>query len=128
MPTIPCLIRTDRATNIKRLLIDSLTFNELLKLLPALRNVQSLCTDYQLHCDDRSDSWQQQIFSINSMLPKCIQLNVQLSDDMTFEHIEYLLQQTPNLRKLVLPGWYHVPNAKKMGIITINTMSKIDKV
>jgi hypothetical protein len=110
-------MRTDKTTNIKRLLIDSVTFNDFVKLLPALQNVQSFCTDYQLYYDDRSDPWQQQILTTSSMLPKCIQLNLQLSDDIMFEHIEYLLQQTPNLKELVLSGWYHVPNAKKWELL-----------
>jgi len=117
MPTIPFLIRTYRATNIKRLFVDSLTFNDLMKLLPALQNVQSCCIDYQLYYDYQSDPWQQQILTRSPMLPKCIQLNLQLSNDIMFEHVEYLLQQTPNLKEVVLSGLYHVPNAKKWELL-----------
>ena len=30
------------------------------------------------------------------LLPKCIRLHLHLSEDMTFEHVEYLLKHTPN--------------------------------
>ncbi len=31
-----------------------------------------------------------------------------------FEHVEYILKQTPNLKDLFLWGWYHLLNAKKL--------------
>jgi hypothetical protein len=46
---IPSLIPTTKTTNIKYLSIDSLTFNDLIKLLPALQNVKAFCLDYQLY-------------------------------------------------------------------------------
>ncbi|CAF2567606.1 unnamed protein product [Rotaria sp. Silwood2] len=48
-----------------------------------------------------------------SLLPKCIHLHIKLSDDITFEYIEYLLKQTPNLKKLFVWSWHHLLHAKK---------------
>ncbi len=48
------------------------------------------------------------------LLSKCIRMHLKLSDDMIFEHVEYILKQTPNLKDLFLWGWYHLFNAKKL--------------
>ena len=117
IPAIPLLMRTSRSTNLKCLLIDSLTFNDLIKLLPALAHLRTCCIDYQLYADDQPDPRQRQTLTTCPVLPKCIQLNLRLSNVAMFEQIEYLLQQTPNLKELVLSGWYHTPNAKKWELL-----------
>ncbi|CAF1302913.1 unnamed protein product [Didymodactylos carnosus] len=117
IPTIPLLIRTSRSTNLKRLFIDSLTFNDLIKLFPALANLQTCCIDYKLYADDQPDPREPQILTTGLMLPKCIQLNLRSVNVIMFEQIEYLLQQTPNLKELFLSGWYHIPNAKKWELL-----------
>ncbi|CAF1145961.1 unnamed protein product [Rotaria sp. Silwood1] len=116
MAMIPLLMRTDSTTNIKRLFIDSLTFYDLMKLRPAIQNVQSFCPDYQLDYSTTSP-----------MLLKCIQLKVQLSRDFMFEHVEYLLQQTPNLEELILSGWYHLLDAKKWELLLSTQCPKLIK-
>ena len=128
IPTIPFLIRTSRSTNLKLLLIDSLTFNDLIKLLPALQNLHSCCIDYQLYSDNQPDPWQSQILTTNPMLPMCIQLNLQLSNATMFEQIKYLLHQTPNLKELVLWGWYQTPNAKKWEVLLSIQCPKLMKI
>ena len=51
------------------------------------------------------------------LLPKCIRLHLKLSHDVMFEHVEYLLKQTPNLKDLFLWGWYHLLDAKKWKLL-----------
>ena len=51
------------------------------------------------------------------LLPKCIRLHLHLSEDMTFEHVEYLLKHTPNSQDLFVWSWYHLLSAKKWEMI-----------
>ncbi|CAF2234532.1 unnamed protein product [Rotaria magnacalcarata] len=112
--TIPSLITTTKATNIQHVSIDSLAFIDLIKLLPALQNVKSFCSDHELSYDNK----QQQNMTITMpLLSKCIRLHLHLSEDMTFEHVEYLLKHTPNLQDLFLWSWYHLLSAKKWELI-----------
>ncbi|CAF3022147.1 unnamed protein product [Rotaria socialis] len=46
---------------------------------------------------------------------------------MTFKHVEYLLEHTPNLQDLFLWSWYHLLSEKKMEIDTISPMFEIVK-
>ncbi|CAF3999830.1 unnamed protein product, partial [Rotaria sordida] len=110
---ITSIITTTKTTNIQHVSIDLLTFNDLIKLLPALQNVKSFYTDNLLFNDDMSNEQHQSMIIIMPLLPRCIRLHVKLSDDITFEHVEYLLKQTPNLKKLFIWGWYPLLHAKK---------------
>jgi hypothetical protein len=110
---IPSLITTTKATNIRYLSLDSLTFNDFIKLLPALQNVESFHIDYELSHDHQSNEQQKKMTFTMPLMPKCIRLHLRLSDDVKFEDVEYLLKQTPNLKDLFLWGWYHLLNAKK---------------
>jgi hypothetical protein len=47
---------------------------------------------------------------------------------MMFEHIEYILKQTPNLKDLFLWGWYHLLDAKKWEILLSMHCSKLIKL
>ncbi|CAF3892858.1 unnamed protein product [Rotaria sp. Silwood1] len=111
--TIPLLIPTTKTTNIQYLSIDALTFNDLMKLLPALQKVKLFCVDYQLTCDDSFNELHQPIIVDMPLLPKCIDLHLKLSDNITLEHIEYLLKQTPSLKKSFIWGWYHLLDANR---------------
>ncbi|CAF1490519.1 unnamed protein product [Rotaria sp. Silwood1] len=125
--TITSLITTTKTTNIQHVSIDQLTFNDLIKLLPALQNVKSFCTDYLLLDDNISNEQYQSFIIAMSLLPKCNQLHVKLSDDITFEHVEYLLKQTSNLKKLFMWGWYHLLDAKKWeSLLSIYCMKLIN--
>ncbi|CAF0958647.1 unnamed protein product [Rotaria sordida] len=110
---ITSIITTTKTTNIQHVSIDLLTFNDLIKLLPALQNVKSFYTDNLLFNDGMSNEQHQSMIIIMPLLPRCIRLHVKLSDDITFEHVEYLLKQTPNLKKLFIWGWYPLLHAKK---------------
>ncbi|CAF1403879.1 unnamed protein product, partial [Rotaria sordida] len=112
-PTITSLITTTKTTNIQHISIDLLTFNDLIKLLPALQNVKSFYTDDLLLDDNISNEQHQSMIIVMPLLPRCIHLHVKLSDDITFERVEYLLKQTPNFKKLFIWGWYHLLHAKK---------------
>jgi len=114
---IPSLITTTKATNIKYLSIDSLTFNDLIKLLPALKNLKILCIDYQLSCDEKPNEQIQNMTTISALLPKCLKMKLILLDNMMFEHVEYILRQTPNLKNLFLWGWCHLLNAKRWELL-----------
>ncbi len=98
LPTIPSLITTTKATKIKYLSIDSLTFNDLIKLLPALQNVQSFRIHYQLCYKNRSNEQEQSMTITMPLLHKCIRMELKLSEDIMFEHVECLLKHTPSLK------------------------------
>ncbi|CAF1484315.1 unnamed protein product [Rotaria sordida] len=110
---ITSIITTTKTTNIQHVSIDLLTFNDLIKLLPALQNVKSFYTDKLLLGDDISDEQYQSKIIVMPLLPKCIHLHVKLSDDITFQRVESLLKQTPNVKKLFIWGWYPLLHAKK---------------
>jgi hypothetical protein len=111
---IPSLISTTKPTKIKHLSMDLCTFSDFIKLLPALKNVTSFHTDYYLHFDNESNQYLQNMAIAIPLLSKCIRMQLKLSDDMMFEHVEYILKQAPNLKDLFLWGWYHLLNAKKL--------------
>ena len=112
--TIPSLIQTTRITNIKYFLIDELTFSDLIKLFPALKNVQSLNISYQFDFEKISNQQLQNMSKPVPLLPKCVQMHLNLVDHINFEHIEYLLKHTPNLKDLFLwSNRYHLLNANK---------------
>ncbi|CAF1018497.1 unnamed protein product [Adineta steineri] len=111
--SIPSLITTTNTTNIEYMSLGSLTFNDLIKLLPALQNVKSFCIDYQLYHNNESNEQQQKMTTTISLMPKCTRLHLKLSDDIMFEHVEYILKHTPNLTVLFLWGWWHLLDAKK---------------
>ncbi|CAF0998396.1 unnamed protein product [Rotaria sordida] len=125
--TIPSLISTTTTTNIQNLSINSLTFNDLIKLLPAMQNVKSFCIDYDLRYDNWSNEQQQSMVIDIPLLPKCIDMNLKLSDDITFEHVEYLLKHTQNLKKLFMWGWYHLFDAMKWEFLLSMYCSKLIK-
>jgi len=62
------------------------------------------------------------------LMPKCIRMRLTLSDDITFEHVEYLLKLTPNLKDLFLWGWYHLLNAKKWELLLSTLCPKLLKL
>ncbi|CAF3696075.1 unnamed protein product [Rotaria sordida] len=125
--TIPSLISTTTTTNIQNLSINSLTFNDLIKLLPAMQNVKSFRIDYNLKYDNWSNEQQQSMVIDIPLLPKCIDMNLKLSDDITFEHVEYLLKHTQNLKKLFMWGWYHLFDAMKWELLLSIYCSKLIK-
>jgi hypothetical protein len=123
--TIPSLITTTKATNMEYVSIDSLAFIDLIKLFPALQNVKSFRSDYELNYDCR----QQPNMTITMpLLSKCIRLHLHLSEDMIFEHVEYILKHTPNLQDLFLWSWYNLLNAKKWAEILSVQCPKLLKV
>ncbi|CAF1128886.1 unnamed protein product [Didymodactylos carnosus] len=128
MPTIPSLITTTKTTNIKYLWIDSLTVNDLIRLLPAIQNVKSFHIDYHLCTDNEPKERQQKMTIIMPLMPKCIRLHLKLSQDITFEHVEYLLKHTPNLKDLFLWGWYHLLDANKWELLLSVQCPKLIKL
>ncbi|CAF1317683.1 unnamed protein product [Rotaria sordida] len=116
MPINPPLMSVTKTTNIKYLWIDSLVFSDLIKLLPGLQNVQSLRTKDE-YCYNKFNAQQLKMTFTMPLLLKCIQLNLTLLDDKTFEHVEYFLRHTSNLKDLFLWGWYHLLDARKWEIL-----------
>ena len=125
--TIPLLIPTTKTTNIKYLSIDSLTFNDLIKLLPALQNVKSFDIVFELCLDNESNDLQPNMTITIPLLPKCTRLHVGLSDDITLEHVEYLLKHTPNVNDLFVWGWYHLLDAKRWTLLLSRQCPKLKK-
>ncbi|CAF1452291.1 unnamed protein product [Adineta steineri] len=109
---IPSLIQSTKTTNIKYLTIDRLTFVDLIELLPALQKTKSFCIDDEFFCNDQL--FTQRIVPIAmSLMPECSKLDLSVPADMTFEHIEYILKHTPNLKKLIITNDWHLLDAKK---------------
>lgn len=110
---ISSLIQTTKRTNIKYLSIDCLHFVDLIKLLPALQNAKSFCIENELFCDDQFHPQQ-----IMPLMSKCKKMDLILSVDITFEHIEYILKHTPNLKRLILSSyWFPLLDAKKWELL-----------
>ncbi|CAF0927527.1 unnamed protein product [Adineta steineri] len=114
---IASLIQTIKPTNIKYLSIDCLNFVDLIKLLPALQNAKSFSIENGLFSDNQSHP--QQIVTITEpLMSECRTLDLVLSVDITFEHIEYILKHTPNLKRLILSCyWFPLLDAKKWELL-----------
>jgi hypothetical protein len=104
-----------------------LPLNDLIKLLPALQNVKAFDIDYELSHDKESNEQPKMTIAV-PLMPKCIRMHLKLSDDITFEHVEYLLKLTPNLKDLFLRGWYHLLNAKKWELLLSTLCPKLLKL
>lgn len=126
-PTIPSLIPTTKTTNIKHLLLDILTFNDFIKLLPVLQNVKSFCIDYILYSYNKPNEPPPNMTITIPLLSKCTRFHVKLTDDITFEHVEYLLKHTPNVKDLFVWGWYHLLNAKRWELLLSMQCPKLIK-
>ena len=108
---IPSLNPMTKAMKLQYLTIDRLTFNDLMILLPAIENILSLRIDGDLEKDEKLMGKLPEID--RPLLYKCLHLKLKLDDSLTFEHVEYLLGQTPNLKSLFLWGWSHLTDPKK---------------
>lgn len=98
-------------SNIRYLSIDTLTFGDLVKLLPALGNIKSLCISDELSTGGEPAEKPPKVET--PLLPKCLELEVKFCTEHTFEHVEYLLGHIPNVQRLVLWGWSQIIDAKK---------------
>ena len=104
-----------KAINLQYLTIDRLALNDLIILIPAIENILSLRIDGDLEKDEKSMGKLPKID--RPLLSKCLNLALKLDNDLTFEHVEYLLGQTPNLKSLFLWGWSHLTDAKKWELL-----------
>ena len=116
--TIPLLTATTKSTNIRYLSIDRLTFNDLIKLLPAVPMVRFVSINYSLDCEDQFNEQKH----LNTTFPiplmsKCVRLFIKTYDGMQMDHVEFLLKQTPHLKDLYLWGWWHLLDAKKWQLL-----------
>ncbi|CAF1112798.1 unnamed protein product [Adineta steineri] len=109
----PSLITTTKTTNIEYVSLDSLSFNDLIKLLPALQNVKSFRIYYELSHYNESNEQQQKMTTTISLMPRCTRLHLKLSNEIMLGHVEYILKHTPNIKDLFLWGWCHLLDAKK---------------
>ncbi|CAF1377166.1 unnamed protein product [Adineta steineri] len=105
---IPSLLKTTKTSNIKYLTIDHLCLTDLIKLLPALQNIRSFCIEEELTCDRK---FYKQLEM--PLMHGCNKLFLVLSDDITFEHIEYILKHTPNIKDLTFSISVDLLDAKK---------------
>ncbi|CAF4870209.1 unnamed protein product, partial [Rotaria socialis] len=76
--TIPSLMATTKTTNIQNLSVDTLTFDDLFKLLPAMQNVKSFRIDYKLCYDDRSNIQHESMIIYKPLVTHCISLYMKL--------------------------------------------------
>ncbi len=112
------LIQTTKTTNIKYFSIDKLSFTDLIKLLPALENIKSFKVYYELDLEKKSNEQLRNMTISIPLLFKCVQMHLNLADHIHFEHIEYLLKYTPNLKDLSLWSWqYHLLDEKKWRLL-----------
>ena len=94
--SIASLVPPTKTNNLQYLIIDRLAFNDLVTVLPALGNIKLLSFTEKLGEDEKSMGKLPKIDT--PLLSKCLNLKLKLHNDLTFEHVEYLLGQTPNLK------------------------------
>jgi hypothetical protein len=94
------LMPTTKATKIKYLSLNSLSFDELIKLLPDMQNVKSLQVAYLWQHKDFTGEQPRTIITTMPLLPRCVELELELLHRMTFAELQFILQQTPNLKKI----------------------------
>jgi hypothetical protein len=112
------LIQTTKTTNIKYFSIDKFSFTDLIKLIPALENIKSFKVYYELDFEKKSNEQLQNMTISIPLLSKCVQMHLNLADHIHFEHIEYLLKYTPNLKDLSLWSWQnHLLDEKKWRLL-----------
>lgn len=110
-PTIRSLNPTATTINLRYLSIDTLTFHDLVKLLPALGNIKSLCISVELCTNDKPT---EKLPKANTpLLPKCLRLDMKFGHNLTFERVEYLLEQTPNVECLIIESWSQLIDANE---------------
>jgi hypothetical protein len=124
--TIDSLNPTTKATNLQYLSIAHLAFNDLILLLPAMENLVSLRIGDELDTDWKPIAKLPQIEQ--PLLPKCLQLELNLDEKLTLEHVEYLLAQTPNLKRLFVWSWSHLTDAKKWELLLSKYCPKLLKL
>jgi hypothetical protein len=123
--SISSVITTTKTTNIKYLSIGSLTFNNLIRLVPVLQNVKSFRMDYEPYFKNEFN--EQHIMTI-PLMPKCIRLHFKVLDNTTFDDVEYVLKMTPNLKDLFLWSWYYLLNAEKWEMLLSVRCPKLFKL
>ncbi|CAF1440855.1 unnamed protein product [Adineta steineri] len=111
--SLPSLIAIPKMTIIEYLSIDALYFEDLIKLLPALRNVKSFHIDEGVYFNDMNDIRSRKMIFRTPLMPKCIRLHLNLEMGTTFNHIKYILKHTPNLQGLFLSIRPNLLNAKR---------------
>lgn len=107
MRKIPSLIQTTNTTHIQYFSIDRLIFNDFSKLFPALKNVKSFNVNFEFDFERNCNEQLQNIPISIPLLPKCIQMNLNVGDYVYFKHIVFLLKNTPNLKDLSLKIYYY---------------------
>ena len=122
--TIP-LLPAGKATKIEYLSLDLLLFNELIKLLPAMQNVNSFHVAYLRDDKDFTDEQPRAITATIPLLPRCVELNLKLVDGMRFEQVEFIVQQTPNLKKMYFQVKYNLLYAKRWELLLSKYCPKV---
>jgi hypothetical protein len=90
----------------------------LIKLFPALENIKSFKVYYELDFEKKSNEQLENMTISIPLLSKCVQMHLNLADHIYFEHIEYLLKYTPNLKDLSLWSWqYHLLDENKWKLL-----------
>ena len=80
-----------------------------------MQHVRSLPIHHRLCADEESIDNPPRISK--SLLPECQLLCLKLCRECTFDHMEYLLGQTSNLKSLHRCGWSHLTDAKKWQLL-----------
>ena len=113
--SIPSLLPSTKAIELRHFAIDYLAFNDLITLLPGMGNIKSFCVDLRLS-EDR-ELITKPLPDDTSLLPECRHLKLKFNRNLSFRHLEYLLAQTPKLESLFLWGWSQLANLKKWSLI-----------
>jgi hypothetical protein len=111
---------TTKHTKLEFLTLPSLCRDKFVQLLSCIPHIKSLKTNW-LYTAFNSAA----ISLSNSDLPNCVDLNLQLDEQWTFEDIECLLQQVSNVKQLKLTCNYFLINGNKWGLLLAENCSKL---
>ncbi|CAF1032862.1 unnamed protein product [Adineta steineri] len=112
-----------KRTKLELLTLPSLNRDELVQLLIHIPHIKSIKTNWLY-----TDFYEPVIITIpalNSTLLNCLHLNVQLDEQWTFEDVEFLLQQVPNVNRLKLTCSIELINGIKWERLLVVKCSKL---
>jgi hypothetical protein len=116
---------TGKPTNLKSIALPSISLDQLVQLFPSIPHIKYIKINYLFVDLDTIAALKTP--SSNSALPNLVELNLQLNRYATFEYIEFLLQQVPNVNQLKFKCHYCLINGNKWEMLLARNCSKLQK-
>lgn len=114
---------TTKQTNLQFLTLPPMDRDDFVQLLTCIPHIKSLKTNWLYTPYDSIPV--AMMSSLSSVLPNCLDLNLLLDQNWTFEYVEFLLQQVPNVNQLKLMCHYLLMNANKWEQLLTKNCSKL---